>query len=73
MRLVCPNCEAQYDLDDALIPAEGRDVQCSNCATTWFQGPPTGKAPADTANTQGEEKIAAAAAAIGPQSARHYP
>jgi len=37
MRLTCPNCGARYEIDDALIPAEGRDVQCSNCSTNWFQ------------------------------------
>ncbi|MEC8631594.1 MAG: zinc-ribbon domain-containing protein [Pseudomonadota bacterium] len=37
MRLVCPNCDAQYEVDDAVIPASGRDVQCSNCGHTWFQ------------------------------------
>jgi predicted Zn finger-like uncharacterized protein len=37
MRLVCPNCGAQYEVDDALIPAGGRDVQCSNCGHSWFQ------------------------------------
>ncbi|MCV2882876.1 zinc-ribbon domain-containing protein [Actibacterium sp. XHP0104] len=37
MRLICPNCDAQYEVDDAMIPAEGRDVQCSACGHTWFQ------------------------------------
>jgi predicted Zn finger-like uncharacterized protein len=37
MRLICPNCEAQYEVADNAIPDEGRDVQCSNCGTTWFQ------------------------------------
>ncbi len=37
MRLTCPNCSARYEVDDSMIPPEGRDVQCSNCATTWFQ------------------------------------
>lgn len=37
MRLVCPNCGAQYEVDDAVIPPNGRDVQCSNCAHGWFQ------------------------------------
>ena len=36
MRLICPNCGAQYEVDAGLIPPEGRDVQCSNCATTWY-------------------------------------
>ncbi|MEM9755093.1 MAG: zinc-ribbon domain-containing protein [Pseudomonadota bacterium] len=37
MRLTCPNCGARYEVDAAMIPPEGRDVQCSNCTTTWFQ------------------------------------
>lgn len=37
MRLVCPNCAAQYNVDDRAIPPGGRDVQCSNCGHTWFQ------------------------------------
>lgn len=40
MRLVCPNCDAQYEVDDAAIPDAGRDVQCSNCGHAWFQMPP---------------------------------
>lgn len=37
MRLTCPNCGAQYEVPDDVIPKDGRDVQCSNCGTTWFQ------------------------------------
>lgn len=37
MRLICPNCSAQYEVDAGLIPDEGRDVQCSNCGNTWFE------------------------------------
>lgn len=37
MRLVCPNCGAQYEIDAALVPEAGRDVQCSACGHTWFQ------------------------------------
>lgn len=40
MRLICPNCEAEYEVPDAVIPAEGRDVQCSDCGQTWFQHHP---------------------------------
>ena len=39
MRLVCPNCSAQYEVDGSMIPDEGRDVQCSNCGHTWFELP----------------------------------
>lgn len=40
MRLICPNCDAEYEVDDAAIPETGRDVQCSNCGHAWFQLPP---------------------------------
>ena len=39
MRLICPNCDAQYEVPDDVIPEDGRDVQCSNCGNTWFQLP----------------------------------
>ncbi|MFN3953675.1 MAG: zinc-ribbon domain-containing protein [Pararhodobacter sp.] len=39
MRLTCPNCKAQYEVDDAVIPDNGRDVQCSACGHTWYQYP----------------------------------
>lgn len=40
MRLTCPNCGAQYEVPDEVIPSEGRDVQCSNCGDTWYQAHP---------------------------------
>lgn len=39
MRLICPNCATQYEVDDSAVPAAGREVQCGNCASTWFQAP----------------------------------
>ncbi|TCO71164.1 zinc-ribbon domain-containing protein [Rhodovulum euryhalinum] len=63
MRLICPNCEAQYEVDDAVIPDEGRDVQCSNCGQTWFQLPAGSGAPAAT----GTEAAGADAPAIEPE------
>lgn len=39
MRLICPNCGAQYEVADDVIPENGRDVQCSNCGHTWFEQP----------------------------------
>lgn len=44
MRVVCPNCDAQYEVDDAAIPEGGRDVQCSNCGHAWYQMPPGAEA-----------------------------
>lgn len=40
MRLICPNCDAQYEVPIEVMPEEGRDVQCSNCSQTWFQDHP---------------------------------
>lgn len=37
MRLICPKCNAQYNVADNAIPQGGRDVQCSSCGNTWFQ------------------------------------
>ena len=40
MRLTCPNCDAQYEVPDEVMPLEGRDVQCSACGCTWFEPHP---------------------------------
>ena len=53
MRLTCPNCSARYEVDDGMIPPEGRDVQCSNCSTTWFQ--PGRRTPAEEVAEDDEE------------------
>lgn len=47
MRLICPNCSAEYEVDDGAIPDSGRDVQCSNCGHAWFQLPPHLEAEAE--------------------------
>ncbi|WP_298837698.1 zinc-ribbon domain-containing protein [uncultured Roseobacter sp.] len=47
MRLICPNCDAQYEVPDEVMPPEGRDVQCSNCGQTWFQDHPDAVAEAE--------------------------
>ncbi len=52
MRLTCPNCGAQYEVPNEVIPETGRDVQCSNCGDTWFQHhpdhiPPEGRPSSD--------------------------
>lgn len=50
MRLTCPNCDAQYEVPDEVVPVAGRDVQCSNCGQTWFQHHPD-HAPAEEDET----------------------
>jgi predicted Zn finger-like uncharacterized protein len=68
MRLTCPNCSARYEVDDAMVGADGRDVQCANCGTTWFQpgrrpvaGAPRAVHVARNAQVQGAEAGAAPA------------
>ncbi|NBR91243.1 MAG: hypothetical protein EBS68_15290, partial [Rhodobacteraceae bacterium] len=29
MRIICPNCGAQYEVPNDVVPETGRDVQCS--------------------------------------------
>lgn len=44
MRLICPRCGAQYEIDAAAIPAAGRDVECSACDHVWRAWPVPGPA-----------------------------
>ncbi|MDD7971523.1 zinc-ribbon domain-containing protein [Roseinatronobacter alkalisoli] len=37
MRITCPSCLAQYEIEAALLTADGREVQCSSCSHIWFQ------------------------------------
>ncbi|MFS4582049.1 zinc-ribbon domain-containing protein [Phaeobacter sp. C3_T13_0] len=57
MRLTCPNCAAQYEVPDDVIPDEGRDVQCSNCGQTWFQAGPATAAEEHLAEPETDEFI----------------
>lgn len=52
MRLTCPNCTAQYEVPDDVIPEDGRDVQCSNCGNTWFQAHASAEEPASDDGAQ---------------------
>ena len=73
MRLICPNCAAQYEIEAALVPESGRDVQCSACGHAWFQLPMrqvevTASAPtADPVEADGELPLATGTADAGPQ------
>ncbi len=52
MRLVCPNCKAEYEVDDSAIPPTGRDVQCSACSHIWLQAPAGGWPEETDADTE---------------------
>lgn len=57
MRLVCPNCGAQYEVDPSVIPETGRDVQCSSCGHAWFHpGAAAGRVAAAVAASAGQDE-----------------
>lgn len=66
MRILCPNCDAEYEVDASVIPDNGRDVQCSNCGHAWFQMPPgfAAELEAEEALYDAPEPTAAMAAAV---------
>ena len=35
IEIVCPSCDARYQLPDGSIGPDGRNVSCSNCAHKW--------------------------------------
>lgn len=76
MRISCPNCGAIYEVPDDVIPAEGRDVQCSNCGDTWFQEShdhPQAAAPRPGEAAAPERADRAGDGAVSPQKAAPPP
>lgn len=67
MRLICPNCDAEYEVDDTAIPSVGRDVQCSACGHAWFQNHPQTLAEAED-----EAELYGDAAASEPQAPQDW-
>jgi predicted Zn finger-like uncharacterized protein len=47
MRLTCPNCDAEYEVPDGMMPAAGRHVQCTACHTRWFARGSAAAAPSE--------------------------
>ena len=35
MIIECPNCDKKFNLDDKLIPEDGRRLKCGNCDHVW--------------------------------------
>ena len=56
MRLTCPTCGAEYEIADAMVPADGRHVQCTACHTRWFVRRAAEPAP-DASGQAREEEI----------------
>jgi predicted Zn finger-like uncharacterized protein len=46
MRIVCPSCEAEYDVPEAMLSGR-RNVRCAKCAREWapFAPPPAPPPP----------------------------
>ena len=36
MIITCPNCEKKFQIDPALVPEKGRELQCGSCNHAWF-------------------------------------
>ena len=36
MIIECPACSKKFNIDEKLIPSEGRLLKCGNCEHTWF-------------------------------------
>ena len=47
MRIVCPSCEATYDVPEAKLGAVAREVRCARCSTVWQVDPPPAEAIED--------------------------
>ena len=70
MRLICPNCGAQYEVGADVIPDGGRDVQCSNCGHTWFENPDAPSASAEEDDGVVDVPVEAPPAAAAPAPVR---
>ena len=36
MIISCPSCQKKFELDDNLLPENGRTLQCGSCNYKWF-------------------------------------
>ena len=39
MIINCPSCQKKFQIDDSLIPINGRLLQCGSCDNSWFFKP----------------------------------
>ena len=39
MIIECPWCEKKFEINESLIPKEGRNLQCGSCNKKWFYVP----------------------------------
>lgn len=61
MRLVCPSCEATYEVPDAVLGAAPRRLKCAKCQQEWTVDPAVdGLAAAGASRTGPMARLAAA-------------
>jgi predicted Zn finger-like uncharacterized protein len=60
MTLGCPNCAAQYNLDESRIPAAGMELRCPKCGTTFHvaRSGSTGVAPGSASSSPSSSDVA---------------
>jgi predicted Zn finger-like uncharacterized protein len=46
MRIVCPSCQAAYEVPEALLGAGARRLRCARCANEWVPDLPAAAVPA---------------------------
>ncbi len=77
MRIVCPSCQAAYEVPDAILAAGPKLVRCARCGTEWTPPPlaapiaPEGAVPEPAAPEPAAR--AAAEPEAGPPPARAEP
>ena len=64
MIITCPRCQKSFNIDDKLIPAEGRLVKCGACDHTWFFKP--------TENIKNKQKAATPDTSINEEENRDF-
>ena len=47
MIINCPYCEKKFEVDESLIPQNGRLLKCGSCDQTWFFNKNSSYRPAD--------------------------
>ena len=64
MIITCPRCQKSFNIDDKLIPIEGRLVKCGACDHTWFFKP--------TENIEDKEDAATPDTTINEEEKREF-
>ncbi len=64
MIITCPRCQKSFNIDDKLIPTEGRLVKCGACEHTWFFRP--------TENIEDKQDAATPDATINEEKKREF-